>query len=213
MRLIAFTQLAQRFTLAVVISLLSLQGVFPLLCDAAPLRFAPTGGTVTSEFGWRVDPFNKNKRFHSGLDIAAPTGTPVFNPEAGVVIYAGEYGGYGNVVVVKHNRKGLYTLYGHNSKLLVTRGQQVEAGRPLALVGSTGRSTGPHLHFEVHFNNKYMNPVDYLVFLQQELIAKGTIAPTVEEAQAVPTPLPPAMGGPLPENLFFGPLDPSDFED
>jgi murein DD-endopeptidase MepM/ murein hydrolase activator NlpD len=175
--------------------------------DAVALRFAPAGGTVSSEFGWRVDPFTKGKRFHSGLDIAAPVGTPVFNPEPGSVVYAGEYAGYGNVVVVKHDRKGLYTLYGHNSKLLVARGQRVEPGQPVALVGSTGRSTGPHLHFEVHFNNKYMNPVDYLVFLQQELISKGLANPTVEEAQSVPTPLPPAMGGPLPENLFFGPIE------
>jgi hypothetical protein len=168
--------------------------------QAAPaLRFAPTGGVITSEFGWRTDPFNQSKRFHAGLDIAAPTGTPVFSPEKATVFYAGNYKGYGNLVVLRHARQGIYTLYGHNSKLLVQQGQTVVAGQPIALVGSTGRSTGAHLHFEVHYNKQYMNPVDYLLFLQQELVASGQLAPDAEETlfATVPMPLPPAMGGPV----------------
>lgn len=199
-----FTMPFQVAALAVA-ALLSLT-LAPLQAEAVSLRFAPAGGTISSEFGYRVDPFTKAQRFHSGMDIAAPTGTPVYNPEAGEVIYSGAYSGYGNVVVVRHDRKGLYTLYGHNSKILVTKGTRVNPGQALALVGSTGRSTGPHLHFEVHFNNKYMNPVDYLVFLQQELTASGVIKADANQAALAPTPLPPAMGGPLPEGLFFGPL-------
>jgi hypothetical protein len=171
-----------------------------LVAQAAPaLRFAPAGGTVTSEFGWRSDPFTQSKRFHAGLDIAAPTGTPVFSPEKATVFYAGNYKGYGNLVVLRHQRQGVYTLYGHNSKVLVSQGQTVVAGQPIALVGSTGRSTGAHLHFEVHYNKQYMNPVDYLLFLQQELVASGQLAPSFEnEVMAtVPVPMPPAMGGPI----------------
>ncbi|MCX5921703.1 MAG: M23 family metallopeptidase [Candidatus Melainabacteria bacterium] len=168
--------------------------------SAAPaLRFAPAGGTITSEFGWRTDPFNQSKRFHAGLDIAAPTGTPVFSPEKATVFYAGNYKGYGNLVVLRHERRGIYTLYGHNSKILVQQGQSVVAGQPIALVGSTGRSTGAHLHFEVHYNKQYMNPVDYLLFLQQELIASGQLAPAASDElfASVPIPMPPAMGGPV----------------
>jgi Peptidase family M23 len=166
---------------------------------AAALRFAPTGGTITSEFGWRTDPFNQSKRFHAGLDIAAPTGTPVFAPEKATVFYSGNYKGYGNLVVLRHTRQGIYTLYGHNSKILVQQGQTVVAGQPIALVGSTGRSTGAHLHFEVHYNKQYMNPVDYLLFLQQELVASGQLAPANDNElfASVPIPMPPAMGGPV----------------
>ena len=170
------------------------------ITQAAPaLRFAPAGGIITSEFGWRTDPFNQSKRFHAGLDIAAPTGTPVFAPEKATVFYSGNYKGYGNLVVLRHARQGIYTLYGHNSKILVQQGQTVNAGQPIALVGSTGRSTGAHLHFEVHYNKQYMNPVDYLLFLQQELVASGQLAPDADNAifTLVPIPMPPAMGGPV----------------
>lgn len=178
--------------------LLGIQSLSPAM--AAPsLRFAPTGGVITSEFGWRADPFTQSKRFHAGLDIAAPTGTPVFAPEKATVFYSGNYKGYGNLVVLQHARRGVYTLYGHNSKLLVQQGQVVMAGQPIALVGSTGRSTGAHLHFEVHYNKQYMNPVDYLLFLQQELVASGKLPPDENSASvaAVPVPMPPAMGGPV----------------
>jgi hypothetical protein len=175
-------------------------GGVSLPVNAAPtLRFAPAGGIITSEFGWRIDPFNQSKRFHAGLDIAAPTGTPVFAPEKATVFYAGNYKGYGNLVVLRHARQGIYTLYGHNAKVLVQQGQTVTPGQPIALVGSTGRSTGSHLHFEVHYNKQYMNPVDYLLFLQQELIATGQLMPDTNTPTVanVPMPMPPAMGGPI----------------
>ena len=170
----------------------------PTQVEAAALRYAPAGGTVTSEFGYRVDPFTQKQRFHSGLDIAAPVGTPIYTPESGSVAFSGTYAGYGNMVLVKHDRSGLYTIYGHCSKNLVREKDRVRAGQPLALMGSTGRSTGSHLHFEVHYNNKYMNPVDYLMFLQNEQVANGLIPSQsiLEEDRVAPTPLPPAIGGP-----------------
>ena len=190
--------LAQLYTLCFgMLGLLSL--LFPLThATAAALRYAPAGGTVTSEFGYRVDPFTKQQRFHSGLDIAGPIGTPIYTPESGTVAFSGTYAGYGNMVLIKHDRQGLYTIYGHCSKNLVHEKDRVRSGQPLALMGSTGRSTGSHLHFEVHYNNKYMNPVDYLLFLQNEQVANGLIPSQslLEEDRVPPTPLPPAIGGP-----------------
>lgn len=133
---------------------------------ALDLGYAPVSGQVTSPFGWRTDPITGSPRFHGGLDIAAPSGTPVYAPQTGVVMFSGYYGGYGNVVVLNHGNS-LYTIYGHNSQLLVQAGQNVGRGQPISLVGSTGRSTGPHLHFEVHYNQQYINPVTYLSYMQQ----------------------------------------------
>jgi murein DD-endopeptidase MepM/ murein hydrolase activator NlpD len=165
---------------------------------AGGLKFAPAGGVITSEFGYRIDPFNKKRRFHSGLDIAGPVGTPIYAPEPGTVAYAAEYAGYGQMVLVKHDRSNLFTVYGHCSKILVTVGQRVAPGQMVAQMGSTGRSTGSHLHFEVHHNNQYMNPVDYLMFLQNEQVASGLIQEKdLNEADKMaPTPMPPAIGGP-----------------
>lgn len=133
---------------------------------AADYAYAPVAGSLTSPFGWRTDPFNGNSRFHGGIDIAAPEGSPVYTPDAGTVVFSGSYGGYGNVVVIQHPGS-LYTVYGHNSYLMATYGQKVKAGQMIALVGSTGRSTGPHLHFEVRQGNAYVNPLDYLNYLSQ----------------------------------------------
>lgn len=127
----------------------------------------PTSGQVTSGFGWRVDPFTGGQRFHGGIDIAAATGTPVYATQAGVVMFSGFYGGYGNIVVLNHGNS-LYTLYGHNARLLVQAGQPIYRGQVISLVGSTGRSTGPHLHFEVHYNQQYANPLLYLSYVQQK---------------------------------------------
>lgn len=107
----------------------------------------PVGGTITSKAGMRVDPIDGVWRRHNGIDIAIPTGTPVKPVAAGVVIYSGSRSGYGNTVIVEHNN-GIVTLYAHNSQLMVTQGQLLSAGTVLAFSGSTGRSTGPHLHFE-----------------------------------------------------------------
>ena len=95
----------------------------------------------------RIDPIDGSWRQHNGIDIAIPTGTPIRPVASGVVVYSGSRSGYGNTVVVEHDN-GIITLYAHNSRLLVTQGQPVTSDSTLALSGSTGRSTGPHLHFE-----------------------------------------------------------------
>lgn len=117
---------------------------------------------VTSEFGYRSDPFTGQSSGHTGIDIAVPTGTPVRAALPGVVTTATyNAGGYGYYVKIDHGN-GMVTLYAHNSKLLVKAGDTVEAGDMVSLSGSTGRSTGPHLHFEVRVNGQRVNPRAYL---------------------------------------------------
>lgn len=159
------------------------------LSDAAEYGFAPVSGQMTSAFGWRVDPFTGAKRFHGGIDLAASAGTAVYAPQAGQVAYSGNYGGYGNVVVLHHGNS-LYTLYGHNSQLLVKAGDAVYRGQVISKVGSSGRSTGPHLHFEVHHNGQYVNPLTYLAYLQPEAggprLAQAKTAATSLSANGTP---------------------------
>ena len=117
---------------------------------------------VTSEFGNRRDPFTGERKGHSGMDLAVPTGTSVRAALPGTVtVSTYNQGGYGYYVMIDHGN-GLSTLYGHNSQLLARVGQTVEAGDVIALSGSTGRSTGPHLHFEVRINGERTNPRSYL---------------------------------------------------
>lgn len=127
--------------------------------------YAPTKGKVTSAFGWRSDPMHGKKKFHRGIDIGASMGTPVYSPQPGVIVYSGVYSGYGNVVVVYHGND-VFTLYGHLSQQYVQKGQHVNTGELIAAVGSSGRSTGPHLHFEVHQNKQYVDPMKYLAYVQ-----------------------------------------------
>lgn len=121
----------------------------------------PSDGPITSGFGWRIHPILGYRRFHAGIDFGADYGTVIFAADQGTVILAGWYGGYGNAVVIDHGN-GLTTLYGHASELYVSEGQMVQRGQPIAAVGSTGLSTGPHLHFEVRTSG---NPVDPIAFL------------------------------------------------
>jgi murein DD-endopeptidase MepM/ murein hydrolase activator NlpD len=111
----------------------------------------PVQGIVTSNVGWRHDPIDGTIRHHNGVDIAVPTGTKVKAVAAGRVVESGLHGGYGNLVTIEH-LDGTRSMYGHNSRLEVRAGDQVEAGQTVALSGSTGRSTGPHLHFELWRN-------------------------------------------------------------
>ncbi|WP_287127569.1 murein hydrolase activator EnvC [Candidatus Cyanaurora vandensis] len=120
-----------------------------------------SGGRLTSNFGYRVHPIYRTKRFHGGVDFAAASGTPIKAADSGVVIYAGWYGGYGNAVVIDHGA-GLATVYGHASRLYVRVGQMIQKGQRIAAVGSTGVSTGPHLHFEVRLQGRVVNPLGYL---------------------------------------------------
>lgn len=121
----------------------------------------PVSGRISSDFGMRFHPIDHKEKFHGGLDIAVPLGTPVGAAAAGIVKFAGWKGGYGNAVIIEHP-DGKETLYGHNEKLLVTEGQQVSAGETISLSGSTGKSTGPHVHFEVRENDVPVNPRKFL---------------------------------------------------
>jgi len=118
------------------------------------------GLRVTSQFGLRADPFTGVMKEHHGLDLGAPEGTPVLAAAAGKVRFAGKRGGYGNVVIVEH-ADGTETRYAHCRELDVAAGQSVAAGQPIATVGSTGRSTGPHLHFEVRQGGKPVDPATW----------------------------------------------------
>jgi len=117
----------------------------------------PVAGAVSSHFGGRSDPFTGEHRHHAGLDIAAPSGTPITAVESGEVIVAGRRKGYGNVVMVRHD-DGTTGLYAHCRDLGVEMGARVEAGQSIATVGSTGRATGPHLHFELRADGKAVDP-------------------------------------------------------
>ena len=118
----------------------------------------PVEGVITSRFGLRSDPFHGKTRHHKGLDIAAPTGTPIHPVRPGTVVSSGERGGYGNVVVLDHG-DGTTSLYAHCHELKVKKGDKVGYGDVIATVGSTGRSTGPHLHLEVHRDGKAVDPM------------------------------------------------------
>jgi len=128
----------------------------------------PTLGRVSSYFGTRDDPFHGHKANHMGLDIAANAGTPVYAMQEGVVKFSGQKGGYGNCVKIDHffylvpELPQVTTLYGHLSKIYVKEGDIVKRGQVIGLIGSTGRSTGPHLHYEVFYKGKNIDPVEYL---------------------------------------------------
>ncbi|WP_041233837.1 murein hydrolase activator EnvC family protein [Cylindrospermum stagnale] len=121
----------------------------------------PSDASTSSSFGWRVHPILGYRRFHSGLDFAAGYGSTIRAADSGTVIFAGWYGGYGRAVIINHGR-GMTTLYAHSSELYVSEGQSVQRGQAIAAVGSTGFSTGPHLHFEVRRNGTPVNPADFL---------------------------------------------------
>lgn len=122
----------------------------------------PFHGSVTSTFGHRENPFGGNDiETHKGLDISGPTGAPVKAMAKGEVAFAGTKGGFGNCIVLKHDN-GFETLYGHLSKILVHPGEQIEVGEQIGDIGSTGRSTGPHLHYEVHRYGQKIDPKNFL---------------------------------------------------
>ena len=129
-----------------------------------PTRLPIVGAELTSGFGNRLDPFAHTHAFHAGIDFAAPTGTPIESAAGGVVAFAGFRRDYGWVVEIDHGN-GLVTRYAHASELLVRPGQVVIPGDRIAVVGSTGRSTGPHLHFEVLRAGDHVDPKRYLAGL------------------------------------------------
>ena len=143
----------------------------------APLaRIAGDSATVSSDFGLRPDPFTGKTEQHNGIDLAVAPGTTVYPATAGTVVSSGWMGSYGKTVVVRH-ADNTETLYAHNEKVSVKTGDKVTASTPIAQSGSTGRSTGPHLHFEVRRNDRAINPTAYLASLKTDSIPeknKGT---------------------------------------
>lgn len=125
-------------------------------------QVVPAAGTrISSGFGYRTDPFEGSAAFHAGLDFTGPTGAPIYSAARGKVAFAGRRPGYGNVVEIDHGN-GLRTRYAHMSAFRTRAGESVRAGQVIGAVGSTGRSTGPHLHFEVRHNGQAVNPRPFL---------------------------------------------------
>ncbi len=141
----------------------TLDGIETLRRDASalPVRVPVKALYLSSRFGFRVDPFLKRPAFHAGIDFVAETGTLVHATAPGTVVSAGLNGGYGEMVEIAH-ADGISTRYGHLSAILVTPGMHVDAGTPIGRVGSTGRSTGPHLHYETRRNGEAIDPALYL---------------------------------------------------
>lgn len=121
----------------------------------------PADGPITSGYGWRTHPIHGSRRFHAGVDFGGGFGAPIYAAEDGTVVSAGWRGGYGRTVVVNHGG-GLATLYAHQARFVVSAGQRVTRGQVIGAIGSSGLSTGPHLHFEVRVNGQHRNPMDYL---------------------------------------------------
>nr|WP_321257433.1 M23 family metallopeptidase [uncultured Pseudodesulfovibrio sp.] len=122
----------------------------------------PTSGWVTSGFAWRTSPFTGKREFHKGIDISAPRGTPIYAPARGSITFSGRDSSYGLNVQLKHN-SSLTTRYAHMYRIAVKSGQEVTRGELIGYVGSTGRSTGPHLHYEVRLNGVPVNPKRYIL--------------------------------------------------
>lgn len=129
-----------------------------LAAPQAGALVAPVTGEISSDFGWRRDPFTGQRGWHNGIDIAAPEGTPVKSCWDGQVVFAGKQHGYGNLVIVEHPG-GWRSYYGHNKAMNVSEGQAIRAGQQIASVGQTGRATGPHLHFELRRDEVAVDPM------------------------------------------------------
>ncbi len=145
----------------------SLQEVYEILKDqktvlASTPSIWPTRGWLTSRFGYRISPFTGLRRLHEGIDVAGPIGTKIYAPADGVVTHQDTERGYGKVLVLNHGY-GIVTRFAHNSEHLVKVGQKVKRGDPIAKMGNTGRSTGPHLHYEVRINGIPVNPMRYIL--------------------------------------------------
>jgi len=121
----------------------------------------PTNGKMASGFGYRKDPFTYRTEFHTGIDISNRSGTPIYATADGKIVHAKYDGGYGNSILINH-RNGINTRYGHLSRFAVKYGQEVKKGQLIGYMGTTGRSTGPHLHYEVIINSKTIDPYKYL---------------------------------------------------
>jgi murein DD-endopeptidase MepM/ murein hydrolase activator NlpD len=155
------------------------------------------GGVLTSSPGLRLDPFGSGRMvMHNGWDIAVPSGTPVYPTQEGTVYFAGPYKGYGNLVAVEHG-KGFITLYGHNAEVLVKTGTYVTPKTVIALSGNTGRSTGPHVHYEVR-----KLPAAYQKQREEEMTARLKEAVTEQVDQLVEN-FVTGKGGPEQESAYL----------
>lgn len=122
----------------------------------------PSQGWISSDFGYRTSPFTGKREFHKGLDISTPQGTPIYAPAKGMVTSGGRDGGYGIAITINHG-SGITTRYAHLHSLAIKKGQKVTRGQLIAYAGNTGRSTGPHLHYEVRLNGVPVNPMRYIL--------------------------------------------------
>jgi murein DD-endopeptidase MepM/ murein hydrolase activator NlpD len=150
--------------ISLLILMLAAAAMLAVPADAAPKSafITPTWGRLTSPLGWRADPFRPAiRQHHWGIDIAAVPGTPVVASASGTVQYAGAYAGYGSSIYIYHGH-GWATVYAHLSAIHVERGTRVSQGTRIGAVGSEGRSTGPHLHFEIRYMNHPVDPLKYL---------------------------------------------------
>ena len=136
---------------------------------AATPSIRPTDGWLTSGFGYRISAFTGKREFHKGIDIATRIGRPIVAAADGIVTYVGYKGGFGNVAVLEHGY-GFSTIYGHCSKVIARVGERVARGQIIARVGSTGRSTGPHLHYEVRVRGVSVNPAKYILDTESSTI-------------------------------------------
>ncbi len=127
----------------------------------APANLPTSSGLRSSVFGWRIDPFNGRQTFHEGMDFIGDVGTPIYAAAGGKVLRAEYHSEYGNIVELEHGN-GITSRYAHASRLLVKEGETVKTGEKIALLGSTGRSTGPHLHFEIRYKGVPQNPLFFL---------------------------------------------------
>lgn len=164
--------------------------------DLRPLASSPVPGVESSGFGWRDDPFNSRRKFHKGTDFRAPRGTAVYAAGGGVVLFAGRMGGYGNAIFIDHG-DGVVTRYGHLRVIGVTKGATVASGSKVGEVGSTGRATGPHLHFEVRLDGRAVNPKVAMTIANLQRTdplaartAAVALAPEVQAASIDPHPRP-----------------------
>lgn len=128
-----------------------------ILPEGSPVN----GGWTSSLFGWRTDPISGKRGFHEGIDLAGKSGSKVSTVAAGIVTWSGKHFGYGNMIEISHGN-GYVTRYAHNKENLVAVGDRVEKGQAIAVMGSSGRSTGPHVHFEVVHNGKHVNPRNFV---------------------------------------------------
>lgn len=159
------------------VCLLLVVGLFsyPNIVNAQKTLIGPTLGGISSLYGMRKHPISGHSKFHYGIDIAAPNASPIYALQEGIVTFSGENGGYGRCIKIQHFYNDIpqiprvEVLYGHNSVNFVKKGDYVRPGTVVGLVGSTGHSTGPHLHFEVRYKGNSIDPIEYLTKLPSYL--------------------------------------------